>query len=327
MTDLRRRMSEDMQLKNLSPRTQTSYLGAVARFARHFDESPEHLGPEQIREYQVHLVTEKKLGPSSINVTVCALRFLYNRTLGREWNFDRVLPHPKLPKKLPTIPSPDEVALFLNSVPSLPHHAILCTCYATGLRISEALNLRPADIDSRRQVIRVDQGKGGKDRYVMLSQNLLEVLRHYWRQGRPASEWLFPCPADPSRPISSSSVRAQCRLSVRASGLRKKITPHLLRQAFAGHLLESGTANVRTIQLLRGTAAWRPPPATCCRASMKSVFPRRRDSAFVSLTPVPSRAPPAKKRSSVAGWRRGWESNPRIKVLQTSALPLGYRAV
>ncbi|MDE0103875.1 MAG: site-specific integrase [Bryobacterales bacterium] len=251
MTALRRRMSQDMQLKNLSPRTQATYLGAVSRFDRHFGKSPEVLGPEHIRQYQVHLVTEKNLGPSAINVSVYALRFLYNFTLGRNWNFDRVLPHPKLPKKLPTIPSPQEVARFLNAVTSLPHYCILCTCYAAGLRISEALKLRPGDIDSLRSVIRVAQGKGAKDRYVMLSSNLRDVLRHYWHQDRPDSEWLFPSRSDPTRPISTASVRARCRLAVRASRLPKKITPHTLRHAFAGHLLESGT-NLRTIQLLMG---------------------------------------------------------------------------
>lgn len=252
MSNLRRRMTEDLQLKNLSERPQITYLGAVSRFARHFGKSPEELGPEQVREYQVHLATVRNLSPSAINVVVCALRFLYNVTLERDWNFERVLPHPKVPKRLPVVPSPGEVARFLSSVTSLAHHAILCSCYAAGLRISEALSLRPADIDSQREVIRVQQGKGAKDRYVMLSPTLVSVLRNYWRQDRPESEWLFPSPAKPARQISYYSVREQCRIAVQCSRISKEITPHSLRHAFAVHLLESGSANIRTIQMLLG---------------------------------------------------------------------------
>ena len=164
MTPLRQRMTEDMQVRNLSPHTQTSYLQQVSLFARHFNKSPEQLGPEDIRAYQVYLTNERKLSPSSILIAVSA---------------------PKKPQRLPVVLSPEEVLHFLQSVGSTKHRAILTTCYAAGLRISESVHLKPTDVDSQRMVIRVEQGKGQKDRYVMLSPKLLETLRYYWRAVRP----------------------------------------------------------------------------------------------------------------------------------------------
>ena len=250
MTSLRRRMSEDMCVRNLSACTRDNYIRAVQRFARHFNRSPEVLGPAEVRSYQVFLATDKRLHPSSINVEVCALRFLYGTTLQRDWNLDRVLPHPKLPASLPVVPSPEEVGQLLACVPHLLHRSVLTVCYAAGLRIAEAVSLRPAHIDSQRMLIRIAHGKGGKDRYVMLSPHLLEQLRDYWRRTRPPGEWLFPG-SDSSRHISPEAVRAACRDGLRRSGLAKRVTPHSLRHAFAAHLLESGT-HVRAIQLLLG---------------------------------------------------------------------------
>src|SRR5271163_858693 len=181
MTPLRRRMIEDMQVRNLSLHTQASYVQQVSLFARHFGKSPELLGPEEIRSYQVYLTNEKKLTPGSIQISVAALRFLYKVTLKREWPLADVLPLPKKPQKLPVVLSPEEVQLFLACVENLKHRVILTTCYAAGLRISEAVHLKPTAIDSQRMVIRVVQGKGSKDRYVMLSASLLEILRSYWR--------------------------------------------------------------------------------------------------------------------------------------------------
>ncbi len=162
-----------MQVRNLSPHTQTPYIGQVSRFARHFGRSPEQLGPEQIRAYQVFRATEKKLAPGSIAGAVAALRFLYRVTLEKDWDVEQAFPAPRQPQQLPVVPSPDEVRRFLASVRDRSHRAILTACYAAGLRISEAISLRPADIDSERMVIRVEQGKGAKDRYVMLSPRLL----------------------------------------------------------------------------------------------------------------------------------------------------------
>jgi integrase/recombinase XerD len=249
MINLRQRMTLDMQVRNLSPHTQASYLQQVSLFARHFGKSPAALGPEEIRAYQIYLTNERKLAPSSILIAVAALRFFYKTTLKKEWTFEEVLPSPKKPKTLPVVLSREEVLHVLACVQHDKHRVILTVCYAAGLRISEAVRLTAAAIDSRRMVIRVEQGKGQKDRYVMLSPKLLETLRDYWRTARP-KEWLFPGHI-PGRPITRSAVEDACQTARRLSGLSKPVTPHSLRHAFAVHLLESG-ADLRTIQLLLG---------------------------------------------------------------------------
>ena len=249
MTSLRRRMLEDMQVRNFSPHTQTSYLQQVSRFARHFQQSPESLGPEEIRAYQLHLTNEKKLAVGSVLIAVAALRFFYTVTLQKTWSVEDIIPAPKKPQRLPIVLSPEEVLQFLECVPGPKHRAILTTCYAAGLRISEVLHLRPTDIDSRRMVIRVEQGKGQKDRYVMLSTKLLELLRTWWRVEQPMT-WLFPGDR-PGQAISKDAVEQACQKARRRCRIPKPITPHSLRHAFAVHLLETGT-DVRTIQLLLG---------------------------------------------------------------------------
>ena len=249
MTSLRQRMTEDMQVRNLALNTQTCYVQQVSLFARHFDKSPELLGPEDIRAYQVYLTNEKKLATGSVLIAVAALRFLYKVSLKKDWSFEDVIPAPKKPQRLPVVLSPEEVLHFLSCVGNTRHRAILTTCYAAGLRISEAIHLMPTDIDSQRMVIRVDQGKGQKDRYVMLSPTLLETLRSYFRAVRP-QVWLFEGDVS-GQPINRSSVEQACQKARRLSGIRKPITPHSLRHGFAVHLLESGT-DVRTIQLLLG---------------------------------------------------------------------------
>lgn len=249
MTILRKRMTEDMQVRNFSPNTQLSYLRQVSLFARHFETSPAMLGPEAIRIYQVYLATEKKLSPNSIHIAVAALRFLYKVTLKKGWTFEDALPLPKKQQKLPIVLSPEEVLQFLGCVRSIKQRTILTTCYAAGLRVSEAVHLKPAAIDSQRMVIRVAQGKGQKDRYVMLSPRLLETLRNYWRAVRP-TEWLFSGDR-PGHPIGRDAVWQACGKAHRLSGLSKPVTPHSLRHAFAVHLLEAGT-DLRTIQLLLG---------------------------------------------------------------------------
>ena len=250
MTPLRQRMLEDMQVRNLALNTQTSYVRQVSLFARHFNKSPELLGPEDIRSYQVYLTNEKKLSTSSILIAVSALRFLYNVSLKKDWPFEDVIPAPKKPQKLPVVLSPEEVLQFLGCVSNTKQRAILTTCYAAGLRISEALHLKPTDIDRQRMVIRVDQGKGQKDRYVMLSPKLLETLCQYWRAVRPRGGWLFEGERS-AQPMNRSAVELACQKARRRSGIRKPITTHCMRHAFAVHLLESGT-DVRTIQLLLG---------------------------------------------------------------------------
>jgi integrase/recombinase XerD len=249
MTSLRQRMTEDMQVRNLALNTQTSYVRQVSLFARHFDKSPEQLGPEEIRAYQVYLTNEKKLAPGSILIAVAALRFLYKVSLKKDWPFDDVIPAPKKPQTLPIVMSPEEVLQFLGCVGNTKHRAILTTCYAAGLRISEAVSLTVPDIDSARMVIRVDQGKGQKDRYVMLSPKLREILRDWWRVEKPR-QWLFPGDI-PGQHISKDAVEQACQKARRRCPIPKPTTPHSLRHAFAVHLLESGT-DVRTIQLLLG---------------------------------------------------------------------------
>lgn len=285
MTSLRQRMIEDMQVRNLAPLTQTSYAQQVALFARHFRRSPELWGPEEIRTYQVYLTNEKKLATSSILVAVAALRFLYNVTLKKDWSFDDVIPAPKKPQKLPIVLSPEEVLQFLGCLPSVKHRAILITCYAAGLRISEAVHLKITDIDSRRMVLRVDQGKGRKDRYVMLSPRLLEVLRDWWRVKKPR-HWLFPGQL-PHRPITTHAVELACQKAHRICGIAKPITPHSMRHAFSVHLLESGT-DVRTIQLLLGHRSL----ATTVRYLSIATHKVCSTTSPLDLLPVPL-APPA----------------------------------
>jgi site-specific recombinase XerD len=248
MTPLRQRMLEDMAIRNLAENTQSAYLQQVIAYARYFDRSPDELGPEEIRAYQIHLTQTRMLSASSVSVVTGALRFLYKVTLKRPWGVEEI-PMPKRPFKLPVILSREEVMHFLDSIGNHKHRVILMTAYAAGLRISEATHLKVTDIDSQRMMLRVDQGKGRKDRYVMLSPRLLDELRTYWKAAHPTL-WLFPGDL-PDQPITRSAVQLACQKAHRASGIKKPITPHSLRHAFATHLLESGT-DVRTIQLLLG---------------------------------------------------------------------------
>lgn len=247
MNPLRRRMIDDMTIRNLSPATQRSYLHAVAKFSRHFGRSPEHLDLEDVRAFQVHLVATGISWPA-LNQTVCALRFFYGVTLGHAEIPERI-PYAREPRKLPVVLSADEVVRFLEAVPSLKTRAALTTAYAAGLRASEAVGIKLADVDSGRMVIRVEHGKGGKDRYVMLSTQLLGILRTYWRLARP-THWLFPG-RDASKPIDVQVLHAACRSACAAAGLAKRVTVHTLRHSFATHLLESGT-DIRIIQVLLG---------------------------------------------------------------------------
>jgi integrase/recombinase XerD len=247
MSLLRRRMIEDMTIRNVSPATQRSYLHAVMKFSRHFARPPERLGLEDVRAFQVHLVTTGISWPA-LNQTVCALRFFYGVTLGHAEIPERI-PYAREPRKLPVVLSADEVVAFLEAVPGLKARAALTTAYAAGLRASEAAGIKVGDIDSSRMVIRVEQGKGGRDRYVMLSPQLLGILRSYWKLARPA-HWLFPG-RDGEHPIGPTVLHAACRSACAASGLSKRVTVHTLRHSFATHLLESGT-DIRIIQALLG---------------------------------------------------------------------------
>jgi len=251
MTRLRQRMIEDLQLRNYSPLTIRSYTKAVADFARHFNRPPDQLGPEQIRAYQLHLLHERKLAPSTLQVRTAALRFFYTQTLKQNWFVENVA-RPKVPRKLPTVLSLEEVTALLDATPNLKHRALLATLYATGLRCAEALQLKSTDIDSERMVILVREGKGQRPRQVMLCPKLLNLLRAYWRWRRPTN-WLFPG-QDPNSPMHPSGVRQICQGLAQKLGIHKRVSPHTWRHSFATHLLDAG-ADLRTIQVLLGHAS------------------------------------------------------------------------
>jgi len=246
---LRRRMTEDMMVRNLAPATQQSYLYAVAKFSRHFGRSPDHLSLDDVRAYQVHLAS-KQQSWSHINQVACALRFFYGVTLGQTDAAERIV-HAREPQKLPVVLSADEIVRFLEVVPGLRNRAALTTAYGAGLRVSEVARLETGAIDSGRMLIRIEHGKGGKDRYVMLSVQLLHILRAYWRISRPG-RWLFPG-QEAGTPVSVATLQEACRMAARRAGLSKPVTVHTLRHSFATHLLESGT-DIRIIQVLLGHA-------------------------------------------------------------------------
>ena len=281
-----------------------TYAETVARFARYFDRSPERLGPEQVRAYQVYLATEHRLATSSLLVAVSALRFLYRVTLQKRWPFDDVLPAPKKPQSLPVVLSPQEMVQFLDAVKAPKHPAILTTCYAAGLRISEAIALTVSAIDSERMVLRITKGKGQKDRYVMLSPKLLAILRDWWKVERPR-HWLFPGER-PEAPITRRAVQLVCRIARQRARLTKPVSPHSLRHAFSVHLLEAGT-DLRTIQLLLGhrslqtTARYLRVATTkvCSTASPADLLPR----------PVPERTQPVDGARACRAPRSRWRKS------------------
>ncbi len=250
MTPLRQRMAHDMQVRNLAVRTQGLYIGHVERFAKHFGRSPHLLGREEIRSYQVFLIQKRQLSPSTLAIAVAALRFLYRVTLQRDWNCNDVIPVPKQPKKLPVVPSAEQVATLLHCIASPMCHAIFTACYAAGLRISEAVNLRPAHVDSQRMVLRIEHGKGAKDRYVMLSPRLLDVLREYWRRTRPQGKWLFPGRVA-GRHISTKSAHAAFRRGWLRSGRSKRLSPHSLRHYSESRIIPSCLPEIGGARALR----------------------------------------------------------------------------
>jgi integrase/recombinase XerD len=230
MTPLRRRMTEDLILQNLSPKTIRLYINWVADFAKHFHTSPEHLGPEHVRSYLLRLLQQRRVSWNVYRQARLALQFLYRVTLGREWVVEKVA-CPKPPKKLPLVLSQDEMARFLGALGNPKHRALLMTAYAGGLRLSEVAHLRVEDIDSARMVIHLRQGKGHKDRDVMLSPRLLTVLREYWKACRPRP-FLFPG-QKPDRPVALRTVQMVCQRALEASGLSKHVHMHTLRNASA----------------------------------------------------------------------------------------------
>ncbi|MCK4412988.1 MAG: site-specific integrase [Candidatus Eisenbacteria sp.] len=248
MTSLRQRMRHDLLVRNYSPRTIKIYITAVARFAKYFGTSPDLLGAKHVRDYQVFLVERKKASWPVFNQAVCALRFLYHITLQREEMIAHI-PFAKREKKLPVVLSLQELGRFFRAIGNHKHRTVMMTMYAAGLRISEAVALQITDIDSQREVLRIRQGKGRKDRYVPLSPTLLEILRTYWRVRQPRP-WLFPG-LFAHKPIGASAIQKACSAARKRATLRKPVTTHTMRHCYATHLLEAGT-DLRTIQHILG---------------------------------------------------------------------------
>jgi site-specific recombinase XerD len=257
MTPLRQRMIEDMQLRNLSAETQRAYLHYITGLGRFYQTSPSELSLEEIREYQLYLINERRYSPETVNAFVAAAKFLYNVTLETPWP-ENVLPRCRVPHKLPVVLSQPEIHEFFHHVCTIRYRAALMTAYGAGLRVSEVVALKIGDVDSKRMLLRIRQGKGKKDRYAMLSPRLLEVLRCWWRSQHPAGQrhtvspedWLFPGWRK-GRHMNEASLQTTCREAARAAGLSKTVTVHTLRHSFATHMLENGT-DLRIIQALLG---------------------------------------------------------------------------
>jgi site-specific recombinase XerD len=247
ISPLRQRMIEDMTIRQFGPKTQHDYVRVVADFARFLGRAPDQAQPEDLRRYQLHLAAHGA-SPAKMNAAVSALRFFFKVTLG-QMGFGERLATVRKEDRLPEVLSPEEVALLLHCAPSLKHRTALSVAYGCGLRVSEITHLKIADIDSARMLIRVEQGKGRKDRYVMLSPDLLELLRAWWRSARPQG-WLFPG-RDPGQPITARQLNRACKEAAAVAALDKRVSMHTLRHSFATHLLERRT-DIRVIQALLG---------------------------------------------------------------------------
>jgi integrase/recombinase XerD len=246
---LRRRMIEDMTIRKLAPKTQQGYIRTIKTLAAFLGRSPDKASFEDIRRFQLH-VAQSGVGTGALNATVAALRFFFRVTLKRY----AIVEHTAFihePRKLPVVLSPEEMARLLNAAPGLKYKAALSVAYGAGLRAAEVVSLKVCDIDSKRMIIRVEQGKGHKDRNVMLSASLLELLRAWWRAARPQG-WLFPG-RDPAQPMTTRQFNRACHAAAEAAGIEKNVSPHTLRHSFATHLLEQNV-DVRVIQVLLGHA-------------------------------------------------------------------------
>jgi integrase/recombinase XerD len=282
MTPLRRRMMEELQLRNLSPVTADTYLRVVERFARHFGESPNRLGLEQVREYLLHLLREKKVVASTLMVNRAALKFLYAAVLKQKW-FDEEIACPKRRPTLPDILSPDEITSILDHTHNLKHWTIIATLYATGLRANELRHLKVNDIDGKRMVVHVREGKGGVPRDIALSPVLRERLRVYFRWRRP-TDWLFPSKQRRDQALDLASIRNLCRNAGRRAGIPRRVYPHLFRHACATHMLDGG-ADLRTIQALLGHTDIRTT-ATYLRVSLQRLQALRSPFDTLQLKPI-----------------------------------------
>ena len=248
MGKLRDQMEMDMKLRGLSPKTISCYLGCMKNIAIHFGKSPAELGEEEIRGYLHYLIEERKASQAVISQSYSALKFFFEKTLQKPWDFLKI-PRSRQRKKLPGVLSNHEVESIFSATRNLKHRAILMTVYSAGLRVGEVTRLKVSDIDSERMMIRVNEGKGLKDRYTLLGKRNLEILRLYYKEYRPL-EWLFPG-KNPAEPLSISCVQRAFTASVLKAGIKKKASVHTLRHCFATHLLESGT-DLYYIQRLLG---------------------------------------------------------------------------
>jgi len=245
-------MLEELQRRNYSKTTVNAYLKMVESFARHFHRSPDQLGPEEIRAYQVYLLTERKMGARTVGHHTAALRFFFCKTLKRNYPVEEV-PYPKAGRKLPIILTQEEAVRLIDSASNLFHRAMLMTLYSTGMRRAELCHLKVEDIDSTRMIVHIRHGKRNRDRDVPLSPKLLETLREYWRWMQPKT-YLFPGTKNGWRvdkPITPKVLWEACREAAQAAGITKDVRPHLLRHSFATHLIENG-ADLPTVQLLLG---------------------------------------------------------------------------
>jgi site-specific recombinase XerD len=252
MTQLRQKMLEELQRRNYSHRTAKTYVPIIREFAQHFRQSPDKLGPEQIRQYQAYLFHTRKLAPATVSQYVSAVRFLFIKTLRRHFLTEQI-PFPKSPRRLPIVLSPEEVTRLINSARNLYHRTLLMTLYSTAMRRSELCHLKVTDIDSKRMMIRIPQGKGRHDRDIPLSPKLLQTLRLYWRWMKPKT-FLFPGTVKGVRadvPISPNIVWLACRQAAQAAAINKPIHPHSLRHSCATHLFDAG-ADLPTLQVLLG---------------------------------------------------------------------------
>lgn len=255
MGKLREKMLADLQLRNYSRKTKTEYIRCAANFAAHFWRSPKKMGEDHVRGFLLHLIQVCHVSPSVLKMHVAAVKFLYRITLDRPSVVERI-PYPKIPKTLPDVLAQEEVAAIIDAVESVKYRAIIGTTYAAGLRITEACRLHcRGDIDSKRMLIHIRAGKGGKDRYVMCGERLLVLLREYWIQTRPKGLYLFPG-QDPDHPTSPVSVYQVFKKALKKTGITKHVTLHTLRHSCATHLTEAHT-DIRLIQALLGHASIR----------------------------------------------------------------------
>jgi integrase/recombinase XerD len=278
------RMDADMEIRGLALNTRKAYLRAMRRFVQHFMRPPDEMTEEDIRRYQLHLTRERKVSWGVFNLAVAGIKFFYRVTLKKKWDIEEI-PYQRKPRKLPEILSAEKVLALISSLRNLKHRTILMTMYSAGLRVSELVSLKVTDIDSQRMVIRVEQGKGRKDRYVMLSPRLLAILREYWKAARPQT-WLFPGMI-PGKPLDRNTINRIVENAKRTAKITGRVYPHLIRHCFATHLLEQG-ANLRVIQKLLGHQSLRSTEIYTHVA--KNYL--QETSSPLDILPDPKKAPP-----------------------------------